>query len=49
MWASPRRSALIFRLYLIREQDLKSTGVPVDAIAVGDIVPDARTCGLDGL
>ena len=32
-----------------REQhDLKSIGVPVDAIAVGDIVPDARLVGLDG-
>ena len=30
------------------QQDLKSTGVPVDAIAVGDIVPDARLVGPDG-
>ena len=30
------------------QQDLKSTGVPVDAVAVGDIAPDARLVGLDG-
>ena len=30
------------------QQDLKSTGVPVDAVAVGDIVPDAQLVGLDG-
>ena len=30
------------------QQDLKSTGVPVDAVAVGDIAPDAQLVGLDG-
>ena len=30
------------------QQDLTSTGVPVGAVAVGDIVPDARLVGLDG-
>ena len=30
------------------QQDLKSAGVPVDAVAVGDIVADAQLVGLDG-
>ena len=30
------------------QQDLTSTGVPVGAVAVGDILPDAQLVGLDG-
>jgi len=30
------------------QQDLTSTGVPVGAVAVGDVLPDAQLVGLDG-